>query len=295
MNIRISKNSEVPVHEQLFNQIIVLIATGELKPGDAMPSVRTLARLQKIHRNTVSRVYQELVDERFLIRQSGKLMQVAPLEELVPPTQDLDGLINLTIRVARESGYTMEALRQRVWERLRAQPPDHLLVVSTDPGMCRILKAELEAELRCPIQECSQEDLASDPVLRVGALVVCLPGMGPRIEAYLPPERSPFQLTICDPKEHVEMIRQLEKPSLIAVVSISKLYLERARGFLAPLVGEFHFFREYWWPAENPGSFAADDVVFCDSVAMSQVKARGKVHYRVISPASVEAISELIT
>ena len=173
--------------------------------------MRTLARLHKVHRNTISRAYQELVDEHFLLRQSGKLMQVAPMEELVPPTQDLDGLINLTIRVARESGYTIEELRQRVWKHLRIQPPDHLLVVSTDPGMCRILKAEMEEELRCLIKECLPEDLASDPDLGVGALVVCLPGMGPRIEAYLPRERPPFQLTICDPKEHVEMIRQLDK------------------------------------------------------------------------------------
>ncbi len=295
MKIRISKDSEVPVHQQLVNQIIVLIATGRLRPGDALPSVRTLARLHKVHRNTVSRAYQELVDERFLIRQSGKLMRVAPMEELVPPTQDVDGLIDLTIRVARESGYTMEALRQRVWERLRMQPPDHLLVVSTDPGMCRILKAELEEELRCPIQECLEEDLASDPELGVGALVTYLPGMGPRIEAFLPRERPPYQLTICEPKEQVEMICQLDKPALIAVVSISKLFLERARGFLAPFVGEFHFFREYWWPRENPDSFTADDVVFCDSVAIKQVKARRRIRYRLISPDSLEALSELMS
>ena len=72
MKIRISKDSEVPVHEQLVNQIIVLIATGRLEPGDALPSVRTLARLHKVHRNTISRAYQELVYERFLIRQSGE-------------------------------------------------------------------------------------------------------------------------------------------------------------------------------------------------------------------------------
>ena len=295
MKIRISRKSEVPVHEQLVNQIIVLIATGNLKAGDTLPSVRTLARLQKVHRNTVSRAYQELVDERFLIRQAGRLMQVAPLEELVPPTQDLDSLINLTIRVARESGYTMEELRKKVWERLRFQSPDHLLVVSTDPGMCRILKAELEEELRCPIKECLGEDLASDPKLGMGALVAFLPGMGPRIEAFLPREHPPYQLTICEPKEHIDVIRQLDRPSLIAVVSISKLFLERARGFLAPFVGEFHSFREYQLPRENPSSFAAADLVFCDSVAMKQVKARGKLHYRIISPASIEAISQLIT
>ncbi len=289
MKIRISKDSKVPVHEQLVNQTIVLIATGRLKPGDTLPSVRTLARLHGIHRNTVSRAYQELVDERFLIRRSGKLMQVAPVEELVPPTQDLDGLINLTIRVARESGFTMEELRQRVWERLRIQPPTQVHVMSTDPGMSQLLKAELGQQLSCPVMEYSLETLTSDPGSAEGALVVCFAGLVPRVQPLLPRERPPFQLTICEPNEHVEMIRQLHEPSLIAVVSISKLFLERARGFLASFVGDVHSFREYLLPNEHPSSFAATDVVFCDSVAMKQVKARKKIHYRMISSATVEA------
>ena len=47
-----------------------------------------------------------------------------------------------------------------------------------------------------------------------------------------------------------------------------------------------------WLPMENPGCFAADDVVFCDSVM--QVTARKKIRYRVISSSSLEAVSELM-
>jgi len=42
MNIRIDKGSDVTVHRQLAEQIVFLIATGKLKPGDALPSVRAM-------------------------------------------------------------------------------------------------------------------------------------------------------------------------------------------------------------------------------------------------------------
>ena len=54
MEIRIDKKSEIPVRQQLAEQIIFAIATGELMPGQALPSVRALARQLKIHHNTLS-------------------------------------------------------------------------------------------------------------------------------------------------------------------------------------------------------------------------------------------------
>ena len=60
MEIRIDKKSEISVRQQLAEQIIFSIATEKLKAGQALPSVRELARRLKIHDNTVSRAYQGL-------------------------------------------------------------------------------------------------------------------------------------------------------------------------------------------------------------------------------------------
>jgi DNA-binding transcriptional regulator YhcF (GntR family) len=49
MRIRISKQSEVAVREQIAEQIIFLIATEELKSGQTLPSVRELGRRLQIH------------------------------------------------------------------------------------------------------------------------------------------------------------------------------------------------------------------------------------------------------
>ena len=76
MDIRISRESEVPVHEQLAAQIILSIGTGELKPGDPLPSVRALARRLKIHHNTVSQAYQDWVLQLLVVKRRGSRLVV---------------------------------------------------------------------------------------------------------------------------------------------------------------------------------------------------------------------------
>ena len=61
MKFAINPHNEEPIHLQLREQIIFHISTGELPIGHIMPSVNELARQLKIHRNTVSHVYAELV------------------------------------------------------------------------------------------------------------------------------------------------------------------------------------------------------------------------------------------
>jgi GntR family transcriptional regulator len=54
MDIRISKESTVPLHEQISGQLVHLIATGKLLPGETLPGIKTIARQLKVHHNTVS-------------------------------------------------------------------------------------------------------------------------------------------------------------------------------------------------------------------------------------------------
>ncbi len=76
-----------------------------------------------------------------------------------PRVKDLDDLINATIQSAQEAGYSVKQLRQRVLERLMAEPPDHLLVVSADGGIRHLLREELREALGFPVETCSPEDL----------------------------------------------------------------------------------------------------------------------------------------
>ena len=84
MNIRINRASSVPVRQQVAEQVLLLIVTGILKPGRRMPGVRELARRLKIHHNTVSEAYQELVRRHWLVRHKGSHLTVRGTQEGIP-------------------------------------------------------------------------------------------------------------------------------------------------------------------------------------------------------------------
>jgi len=173
MEIRINKESEVPLRQQLTEQVIYLIVTGQLKAGQPLPSVRELARRLKIHHNTVSEAYQDLASRTWLVRRRGSRVVVrAGGDPIQPGKVDLDDLINAAIRAAREQGYSLQQLRERVRERLLVQPPDHFLVVEEEPGLRRLLAEEIRGSLRWPVESCSRAELASNPGLAIGALAV---------------------------------------------------------------------------------------------------------------------------
>lgn len=66
MLLSIDMQSEIPIYIQMRNQIIEGIATGNLKPGDTLPSVRQMASDLGINLHTVNKVYTLLKQEGFL-------------------------------------------------------------------------------------------------------------------------------------------------------------------------------------------------------------------------------------
>lgn len=66
MEIFIRKNSDLPIYEQVTTQIKALISKGKLSPGEAIPSMRALAKKLGISVITVQRAYDELAKEGFI-------------------------------------------------------------------------------------------------------------------------------------------------------------------------------------------------------------------------------------
>jgi GntR family transcriptional regulator len=167
MDLGISKDSEVPLREQVYAQLVLLIGTQKLKPGDALPSVRALAKRLNIRHDTVSQAYQDLAASGLVARRRGSRLVVRSPEAPSSANghKDLDDLINDTILAARQQGYTLAQLRERVRERLLDAAPDHVLVLSTDSSFLAIMHGELEESLDCPIEGHSPAEIASDPSL----------------------------------------------------------------------------------------------------------------------------------
>ncbi|WCE03988.1 GntR family transcriptional regulator [Pseudoxanthomonas sp. JBR18] len=60
-----------PIYRQLKEKVIAMMLDGELKPGDALPSVRQVAAEYQLNPITVSRAYQELADEALVEKRRG--------------------------------------------------------------------------------------------------------------------------------------------------------------------------------------------------------------------------------
>ena len=72
----IAWNDSTPIYRQLRDRVVAMILDGVLKQGDALPSVRQVAADFQINPITVSKAYQELVDENLVEKRRGLGMYV---------------------------------------------------------------------------------------------------------------------------------------------------------------------------------------------------------------------------
>ena len=72
MTITISSSSGDPIYLQIVNQIKAMIMSGELAPGEALPSMRNLAMQMRISLITTKRAYEELERDGFIETYTGK-------------------------------------------------------------------------------------------------------------------------------------------------------------------------------------------------------------------------------
>ncbi len=78
MQLSISNSSDRPLYEQIYTQIKGKIMTGELKEGEALPTIRSLAQALKISVITTARAYSDLEKDGFIHTVTGKGSFVAP-------------------------------------------------------------------------------------------------------------------------------------------------------------------------------------------------------------------------
>lgn len=282
MQISLTKNSDVPLRQQLAEQIVFQITSGKLCTGEEMPSVRALARRVHVHHNTVSEAYQDLVRRGWLTRRHGsRLIIGAHVNGRVTPSS-LDELINESIRRAKEMGYSLQALQRRVRERLLAEPPDHVLVVEDEAGLCRIFREEIARKIAWAVEVCSWQELRDEPALALGAQVLAPRHIAEELKQLVPAQRPVIPITYSPVDQHLETIARLKRPSIIGVASVSESLLKTARSLFAPALGRKHVLREILIADSERKNAEGADIVFCDSVAMSLIRGGKKAHYQLI-------------
>ncbi|KPN16594.1 GntR family transcriptional regulator [Xanthomonas sp. Mitacek01] len=124
--LSIQPNAPEPLYRQITGQIRRLVAGGQLRPGETLPSVREVAGLHAINPMTVSRAYSQLEAEGLLVRLRGKGMVVADLAtppDLAARWVLIDPALDALARHARELELPADALLDRLKTRLKEDLP----------------------------------------------------------------------------------------------------------------------------------------------------------------------------
>lgn len=124
--LSIQPNAPEPLYRQITGQIRRLVAGGQLRAGQALPSVREVAGLHAINPMTVSKAYSQLEAEGLLVRLRGKGMVVADLAtppDLAARWALVDPALDALARHARELELPADALLDRLKTRLKEDLP----------------------------------------------------------------------------------------------------------------------------------------------------------------------------
>jgi GntR family transcriptional regulator len=115
VNITISTNNKDPLFLQIKEQIKQHIFSGELNEGDALPSMRVLAKELKVSVITTKRAYEELEKEGYLVSAVGKGTFVAGQQPHVLrewQIRELENELEKIVKAGRHLGLTKEDLTE---------------------------------------------------------------------------------------------------------------------------------------------------------------------------------------
>ncbi|MCQ5026363.1 GntR family transcriptional regulator [Oscillibacter valericigenes] len=118
MELVIRNTTNQPIYDQIYSQIKAQIIVGKLSPGEALPSIRALAKDLRISVITTKRAYDELEADGFLFTVAGKGCFVAEKnldlirEQKLKELEDhLDAAVELAAQCGISSAQLQEMLR----------------------------------------------------------------------------------------------------------------------------------------------------------------------------------------
>ena len=117
MTVLIDNKSSLPIYDQIYSQIKAQIIAGKLSPGEALPSIRSLAKDLRISVITTKRAYDELEKEGFIYTIAAKGCFVAPknVELLREETlKNIENHIDQIVRLSQSVGLSEQEVLDMV-------------------------------------------------------------------------------------------------------------------------------------------------------------------------------------
>jgi len=263
MEISIQKNTSISIHEQLVTQISMQIASGLLKPGAKLPSIRALSQKLGIHHNTCLSAYKELEKGNLIIIRHGSGVRVATTDQdghqslfaRKGQTVDLDQLAEFFVQQAQQKGISWEkamAALEKARQNLKAQVRQPLIFVDIHPDILPVFQAELQQALNRPVQQAllSQLNGSTDQSSHFVVSRYHYQALKDTLRSVWNGENTDAQMaekiTVIDVgavRQELDLIRQLPEGALVAVFSTSTIILQQAEAVIKALRGEDIYIR----------------------------------------------------
>jgi DNA-binding transcriptional regulator YhcF (GntR family) len=291
MRFWITKNGEVPLREQLVRQVVLAILSEDLPAGHKLPSIRALARRYKIHSNTVSAAYHDLLHRGWLELRRGSGLYVRPLQQSEEAAGELDLLLADLLRAARAKGHEPAEVLRRL--ELLVQPRDYarIIAVESEPGMREILRSELSEALSIPVDAIEPAGLANlqDPSR---CLVVALPTRAAAVRKMIPLRTSFLVLRLRSVGGSLEGQPRPAPNALVSIVSGSFDFRHSSREVLIAVgldpecLCEIDTAMEGWLERAASGALVITDAVAARALPQAKV-------YRVVADSCIAELKTL--
>lgn len=120
----VDSRSPTPLYAQIASRLRIAVAAGELRPGDALPSVRRLAAQLRVNPATVVQAYRDLEAEGFVEMRQGAgtfVRELPPARRSSERVRQATVLVRQLIANARRLGVSLDELHSAILEEIGAR------------------------------------------------------------------------------------------------------------------------------------------------------------------------------
>ncbi|MEM8677142.1 MAG: GntR family transcriptional regulator [Cyanobacteria bacterium P01_G01_bin.67] len=232
LNFQIQSDSDVPASKQLFAQIQFAIASGQYPPAHRLPSTRQLAMITGLHRNTISKVYQQLEENGLVesIAGSGIYVKLHERENII----ESDSPVNISVNTIKESidrilelGCTINQVKELFLEEInwRLSCCERIVVTvpERDIEAGEIIRKELKDSFAVDIELIELERIPQILAeINFGTLITNRYFIQ-EVLALVPPNSfRVIPIDMYDFKKELEIIRGLPSQACLGIVSLSE-------------------------------------------------------------------------
>ena len=247
LNFQIQSDSEIPASKQLFDQIQFAIASGQYPPNHRLPSTRQLAMITGLHRNTISKVYQNLEETGLVESVAGSGIYVKN-QAIDTTTGDstvdnygqivqssLDDLLDLGFDLSQIREFFLEEIEWRI----QCQKQVIVTVPQENLNEGKVMELELSEALDTPIKLIPLEELTELlETTNFGTLVTNRYFLKEVLDLVPANSFRVIPVDIYDYRKELEIIKKLPDRACLGIVSLSESILKIAASIVHSQRGE---------------------------------------------------------